>query len=201
MSDEIRVPTVEEINLLVETAKAEPLDGSATEAFPQAIIFAAYTGVRLGELLALEWVDVDGDELQVTKQRRRDGGTAPPKNNSSGTILIPAPAIEALDAAEPVGARRGRDRIFDYSRREHTRVWGRVRDVTAINHLRWHDLRHFCATWWIDQGASDLDVSIQLRHKDGGELVRRRYGHPSPQKARDRLRAIASREALAGALS
>jgi integrase len=57
---------------------------------------------------------------------------------------------------------------------------------------RWHDLRHFHATWLLDRGASVLDVAIQLGHRDGGELVRRRYGHPSSDLALGRLAAVAS---------
>ena len=189
--DEIRVPTMEEIELLEARARELELTGAAQH-FPEAIVVAAFTGVRLGELLALEWIDWDfSDELQVTKQRRRDGGTSPTKNGHSRTTLVLQPASTALEAlhqaAEPWET-GDRERLFNYSRREHTRVWGHCRLLAGLERIRWHDLRHFYATHLIDMGASDLDVSIVLGHRDGGELVRQTYGHPSPAKARDRLR-------------
>lgn len=204
--DEIRVPTAQDVDELELAARALEISGAA-EHFAQAIIVAAYTGVRLGELLALEWIDVDGDELQVTKQRRRDGGTGSTKNGHDRTALILPQAIEALqqvagpqrvhDAPSSIEDMAGfRYRIFDYSRREHTRVWGEVRSRTAhriderFAGIRWHDLRHFYATTLIDMGASDLDVALQLGHRDGGKLVRERYGHPSPARARERLRRL-----------
>lgn len=183
--NEIRVPTEQDVIELVAVARTASIEGAA-ENFPEAIIVAAYTGVRLGELLALEWADVEGDELQVTKQRRRDGGTASTKNGHDRTALILGPARDAL---EEIPMLDPRDRIFNYSRREHTRLWGKIRGFAALEQIRWHDLRHFYATYLIDAGASDLDVALQLGHRDGGQLVRERYGHPSPARARDRLRA------------
>jgi integrase len=189
---EISVPTSEQVVALEEAARR--VGRGTTAMFPEAIVFAAYTGVRLSELLALEWSDVDGDELHVTKQRRRDGGTAPPKRGSSGTVLMLSPARAAIEGMSD----GSRERIFDWSHREHTRIWGETRDVAAAGvdlleaeafaGIRWHDLRHYCATYLLDRGVSDLDVSLQLRHGDGGDLVRKTYGHASPRMARDRMR-------------
>jgi integrase len=53
--------------------------------------------------------------------------------------------------------------------------------------IRFHDLRHFAATQLLEQGYSHFDVSVHLRHDDNGALVMRRYGHPSREKAIERL--------------
>ena len=55
--------------------------------------------------------------------------------------------------------------------------------------IRWHDLRHFTATQLLEMGLSHFDVSVQLGHEDGGALVMARYGHPSTDRARERLLA------------
>jgi integrase len=53
--------------------------------------------------------------------------------------------------------------------------------------VRWHDLRHFCATQLLELGLDHFAVSAQLRHTDGGGLVMERYGHPSVDAAKQRL--------------
>jgi integrase len=57
----------------------------------------------------------------------------------------------------------------------------------GLPNVRFHDLRHFCATQLLELGLSHFDVSVQLGHEDGGALVMSRYGHPSKEAARQRL--------------
>lgn len=78
-------------------------------------------------------------------------------------------------------------------RQTYNSLWCRTREKVGLPELRFHDLRHFHATWLLDQGASDLDVAIQLGHRDGGEQVRKTYGHPSRERALERLRVLADR--------
>ena len=58
--------------------------------------------------------------------------------------------------------------------------------------IRFHDLRHFCATQLLERGLDHFAVSVHLGHEDGGALVMARYGHPSKDAARDRLRTLFS---------
>ena len=41
--------------------------------FRTMIVFSAWTGVRIGELQALEWKDVDGDVIHIRRARRSFG--------------------------------------------------------------------------------------------------------------------------------
>jgi integrase len=75
-------------------------------------------------------------------------------------------------------------------RTTYNTVWCEVRAKVGLPELRFHDLRHFHATWLLDQGASDMDVAIQLGQRDGGTQVRRTYGHPSRARALARLREL-----------
>ena len=72
--------------------------------------------------------------------------------------------------------------------------WNKVRGPLELERqeaglpgVRFHDLRHFCATQLLEMGADHFAVSIQLGHTDGGALVMSRYGHPSKDAARARL--------------
>lgn len=67
------------------------------------------------------------------------------------------------------------------------------RQQAGLPNVRWHDLRHFCATQLLELGLDHFAVSVQLGHEDGGALVMSRYGHPSKDAARARLlRAFAA---------
>jgi integrase len=62
-----------------------------------------------------------------------------------------------------------------------------------------YGLRHACATLLLERGVTPADVAVQLGHSDGGRLVQVLYGHPSEDRARDRLKlAFAGTSASAG---
>ena len=181
----ITPPTMEEYRTLLESCTA--LGGYGQE-FRTMITFAAWTGVRAGELFALEWDDLDGEVIQIRRQRRRDGTLGQPKNGKARTIayLPPARVLEDLP-------RRPDPYVF-HSARGNPLVqgslhysWRAVRAAAGLPSARWHDLRHFCATQLLEMHISHFDVSIQLGHTDGGALVMERYGHPSEDAARNRL--------------
>ena len=50
------------------------------------------------------------------------------------------------------------------------------------------------ATAFLNGGASEWDVAIQLGHRDGGKLVRELYGHPDEDLVRERLRAAVTKK-------
>lgn len=61
------------------------------------VCFAAYTGMRPGELFALEWADVDFDAMRVMVRRRLYKGSLDvPKSNRVRRIALTPPARDAL---------------------------------------------------------------------------------------------------------
>lgn len=113
------------------------------------VLFALLTGLRLSEQWWLRWEDIREDHVLV---RRSVDGKAP-KSGKPRRVPLLEPARQLLDALPRVsewvfpGARGGRR---DYGK--HPRGWS-----TALKglgrHIRWHDLRHTCATsllagWW-----------------------------------------------------
>jgi len=54
--------------------------------------------------------------------------------------------------------------------------------------MQYYELRHWAATNLLELGLQPSDVAVQLGHTDGGVLVQTVYGHPSEDRARDRIR-------------
>lgn len=185
---EVVAPTMEQYEALVAACKT--LEGYADE-FRAMIQFAAWTGVRQGELFALRWSDVGGETIHVRRSRKLDGSIGKPKNGLVREIPFLPPA-RVLDDFNPA---KGSPFVFNSVRGKpllkgtHAWSWQKVRAAAGEPKIRWHSLRHFCATQLLELGMSHFDVSIQLGHTDGGALVMARYGHPSEEAARRRLLA------------
>jgi integrase len=165
--------------------------GSFGPTFRAMILFAAYVGLRPGELYALERRDVKRDEVVIRQNLDSTGQLKEPKNGLARTVILPPPAREAL---ADVPARVDAPWLFTtprgqhFSKGSHLYYWRPVR--TAFKHpsMHFYELRHFCATHLLELGVSHADVAVQLGHTDGGALVMSTYGHPSEVAARERLK-------------
>jgi integrase len=181
----IAPPTMGEYRALLEARTV--LGGYGTE-FRAMIHVAAWTGVRQGELFGLQWRDVGEQELRIERSRKVGGSLGRPKNGYNSRTVPLLPPARVLDDVP----RRPDPFVFHSPRGRplvkgtHAWSWGKVK-AAARTEVRWHDLRHFCATQLLELGLSLFDVSIQLGHTDGGALVMERYGHPSVDAAKRRL--------------
>jgi integrase len=186
---QITAPSMDEYRRCIEATTV--LGGYGPE-FRALLQFAAWTGLRAGELQALRWDDVDGDRLYVRRSRKRDGTEGPPKNGKPRLVVIPPPAQVLDTARRPAGD----PRVFHAPRGGQLDqgsmfyAWREIRAVADCRHVRFHDWRHFCATQLLEQGLDHFAVSVQLGHTDGGALVMARYGHPSQEAARERLLGV-----------
>lgn len=148
-------------------------------------------------LHALRWDDVGEETIRVRAARKRDGEIGRPKNGKERDVAYLPPA-RVLDQVP----QRGGEFVFHTARGKplvqgsHHYAWRTVRAASQLPmerkaanlpSVRWHDLRHFCATQLLELGLDHFAVSVQLGHEDGGALVMARYGHPSKDAARERL--------------
>lgn len=198
-TDEVAPPTLEEFRALLGACMIH--GGTYATEMRALIQFTAWTGLRAAEIQALKWDDIGDRTIAVRKARKDDGSYGTPKNGKEREIAFLQPA-RVLDQ---VTRRNGSPFVFHSIRGEALNkgnlyyAWKAVRDNSAttpdrmaagIKPLRFHDLRHFCATQLLERGNSHFDVSVQLGHEDGGALVMARYGHPSKDAARERLLAL-----------
>jgi integrase len=193
-TEEVHPPSLDEYRRLLDECTV--LGGYGLE-FRAMITFSAWTGMRAGELHGLEWDDLDGEVIHIRRARRRDGSLGPPKNGKARTIayLPPARVLEQIPR-RPDGFVFHSTRGNPLAQGSHHYTWRVVRAASGIPgereggdvpNIRWHDLRHLCATQLLELGLDHFAVSVQLGHEDGGALVMARYGHPSKDGARERL--------------
>lgn len=194
---EVAPPSIEEFHQLLNACMV--LGGFSAE-FRALITFTAWTGLRASEVQALRWADVGEDVISVRRARKDDGSYGLPKNKLEREIAF----IEPARVLDQVPRRDGSELVFHTMSGKPLKkgnlyyLWNKVRDSSGtsvarvadgVKPIRFHDLRHFCATQLLELGLSHFDVSVQLGHTDGGALVMARYGHPSTDLARNRLLA------------
>ena len=163
-------------------------------------LLALYTGIRLGELCALRWEDIDECSINInsTMMRVNDGGvtrviTAPPKSESSAR-LIPIPAFllpyitEFKDSGYVLSTHKLRftePRLMQFKFKKYAAD-------CELQNVTFHTLRHTFATRCIEAGVDAKTVSELLGHADT-KITLNRYVHPSfelKQKSIDKLQDI-----------
>ena len=78
--------------------------------------------------------------------------------------------------------------------------WARALRAAGLSpHTRFHDLRHTCASWLVQDGVTFKEIQEQLGHAAIG-ITLDRYSHLDKQRTRDTVRrAMAARRASAAA--
>jgi integrase len=181
-------PDEETVWRLIAAARA--LSGPGFAAWLQV---ACFSGARPGELDALRWdaVDLAAARLRIAEQFSAATRTfTAPKNGRPRWAPLTPPAREALLSLPRDGAfcfRPLRGEHFTPSARAYH--WKAVRAAAGYDGTLYLATRHFAG--WYMVNVLELpseDVAIALGHTDGGELVRRLYGHRDVERALERVR-------------
>jgi len=193
----------------LNVAEAQRLLAAASGDRLEALFVIALTmGLRRGELLGLQWSDLDHVDhmLRIERAVQRAAGQlrfVEPKTPRSRRVLpVPQVSMAAFNAHR---ARQVRERlaagdswhdgdlIFASSigtpmePRNVNRRFNELRAKSGFEWLRLHDLRHACATYLLAHGVEPRTVMEILGHSTI-RLTMDLYGHVLP----DRLRAAAS---------
>ena len=147
--------------------------------------FAFWTGLRIGELLALEWGDIDWNSGVVRVRRSLVRGRIQQPKTAAGerdVKLLPA-TLEALHhQREHTALERGR--IFHNPltgcpwesgpQVRHT-AWKPALERSGVRYRTLHTTRHTFASTALSRGENPMWVAQQMGHKDWG-MIRKVYG-------------------------
>ena len=124
-----------------------------------AILLLLETGMRRGELLSAQWVDVDWEDHTL---RLRDT-----KNGESRLVPLSSRALKVL-ATLP----RDQARIIPVSANALRLAWERLKAKLGLHDLRMHDLRREAASRAFEKGLSLPEVALLTGHRTPGTLLR-----------------------------
>ena len=148
------------------------------------ITFALNTGMRQGEILALQWQDVDfcRGTLVVMKSKNREHRTIPLNNV----------VYDLLSRKRTVGKKAGPVFVTgqgnELKARYLIRTFTKVRDRAGLTDFRFHDLRHTFASRLVQRGIDLYRVQLLLGHKTGA--MTQRYAHHCPDSLREGVRVL-----------
>ncbi|MDA8348302.1 MAG: site-specific integrase [Pseudomonadota bacterium] len=145
--------------------------GTLSATMRAAILLSVGCGIRQSELRRLRWadVDLDGQRIRVLLT----------KNNESRSVYLPASAADALRALKR-GPVVGQTVIADDQGQPVDKDWLAyrwriVRTAAGLSDFHWHDMRHSCASFLAQQGATLLEIGSVLGHRS--PAVTQRYAH------------------------
>lgn len=187
------VPSEEQLQHILDCARAKWGDYGLRMYAPM-IQFAAYSGLRPGELYGLRWDDIDFKAGTVNVQRQYNVKVSAftlPKNGFTRLIQLTPMAAQALSKIP-----HQRDEVFFTPRgkmftgRVSHYYWEPVRCLAGMPGLDWYEAtRHFYGTLLANRGLQPYDIADALGHKDGGTLAMERYVHVASKDSRARIAA------------
>jgi integrase len=198
---EIEPLTGEEVALFLDTCSPH-----RPEYYPF-FLCALRTGMRLGELLGLQWGDVDfhGKFIRVSRSYKL-GRLTPTKTGKirrvdmSNELLDTFKALylarkkEALksgvgEVVETIFHRGCKPMEQNYIRR----VFKRLLTKAGLREIRLHDIRHTVASLLLSDGASPVYVKEQLGHTSI-QMTVDIYGHLIPSSNREMVNRLDSQQ-------
>jgi integrase len=193
----------EEIQALIEAAERLARQPTSRYDYAPLIRVALFTGLRLGELLGLQWQDLDLHEgvLYVHRQWTRMHEYTSPKTKAAVRRIPLSDDMTRHLAAFKLrsGHSKDEDPVFAVRNRKplgHRNVTRRGFEPAAseakIEGVTFHSMRHAFASRMIDRGISSTVLAALMGH-ESSTITERRYIHLFDRQRTDE----AVREAMA----
>lgn len=157
-------------------------------------------GLRIGELVALQWQDIDFYNRLILVQRNITRGkiTTPKNISSTRKVRMTSQLIDVLRAhrrrLKEEKLKKGWDQLpewvfcnetgsyINYGNFVH-RVWNRAMEKSGLSRRTSHDLRHTYATLRLSKGDSLAEVSKEMGHSST-DITFRTYYKWLPKESR-----------------
>ena len=223
--DKPRIERSEQVFLAPEEVAAVAAELDASHPYGLIVRFAAYTGLRAGELAALRVRDVNlmrrHVEVRRTVQRAKGGWVVGTPKSARSVRDVPLPGFLVQELSEYLAAHPHRadpsaalwpGRLQGGHGDSRNRVdWSRPFDVSSVyryyfkptlaklgfRSARWHDLRHFYASACAAQGIDIRKVSRWMGHANINttDSIYTHLFNGSATEDMDRLDSLAARPA------
>lgn len=146
-----------------------------------------YSGMRFGELLALELKDFDflDNTINISKSLQYDHGTiviTPPKTDN-GVRVVPMPATVMKEIKDYINMLYGindNNRIFTFTKSLIRNHMKKCSEKSNQPFIRIHDLRHSHVSLLVEMGFSPYLIADRIG--DTPQMVMNTYGHLYPNK-------------------
>lgn len=154
-----------------------------------AIIVSLNTGLRLGELLRLRWLDVDlrAGLVSVPNEDKRKPGGKVPINKATLAILLCRREMQNGQPESrifpPVGKGMSRENLSHVFREVVTRLELNAGITDKRQRIVFHSLRHTFASWLALAGVDIYRIKTLMRHKTISMTMR--YAHLIPDATKD----------------
>lgn len=134
------------------------------------ILLAAWCGLRRGEIFALKWDDIDWDKgtirvdesCCITNEGKYIDKTTKSKNGLR-TIVVPEYLLSLLDKYRKK-QKKITHKIFPMRPDQCSSYFAKKIKENNLPPIRFHDLRHYHASWLYKQGIPDQYAAKRLGH-------------------------------------
>lgn len=138
------------------------------------LIIALETAMRQGEILSLQWKDIDFT--------RRIAHLDMTKNGESRDIPLSTIALKTLRELQSCDQKA---RIFPLTKSAVLQAWEHLRERAGMSDFRFHDLRHEAISRLLEKGLNVIETATISGHKELRML--QRYSHLRAVDLVDRL--------------
>ena len=166
-----RILNQDELNRLLSACKPRVKNGNIW-VYP-IVQFALATAMRRGEMLGLQWKDINF--------QTRTAYIPLTKNGSSRTVPLSTEAINILGNLP----RNIDGRVFPINGPNLSVIFDKALRIAKIDDFHFHDLRHMAITRLAEKLPNLIELSAVSGHKSLAML--KRYYHPNPELLAEKL--------------
>jgi integrase len=152
----------------------------------QAIVIQLFVGLRVGEVMALKWKDIDFDRgliLIRSKYNRKTKKIESPKNKRESFVPIAGDIEQFLkDLKETMHPSdgdfvcAGPDAVQMMSYHSYQKAIIYLCKGAGIKRVSSHAFRHTCSVLWVRQGATTHDMQNLLNHESIASTMQYMHG-------------------------
>lgn len=174
----LRIPSETDVKKIIKLVEGTEME------IP--VLLAAFGGLRRGEIIALTMDDVIGYSIRVNKAIVESGDGSlvekPPKTyESNRTVKMPKYIIQKI---------KKRGYITKITKpRVLTNRFCRLMAANDMKGIRFHDLRHFCASYLLGLGIDEAFVMKRMGWSNSATM-KNIYRHSLPEKEMSNNRKI-----------